>query len=411
MLRRGVVWIAVACLAHAGSAFAQAPTPPESLPSPQTAAPAAEPVTVSIAVPTGPTVDRYWLRIEYMTWFLPQSTIKFPIVTTGDTAVQGNCVGVVGQPGTTVLLNSTGLSNERASGLRFVFGDWLAADESFGIEMSIFTNFQHTQRFADSSDANGNPGLYLSSFSTIMGAEDAALISEAASKFGGSINITNRIEMWGVELNALFNITRTATTEWSWLAGLRYWQIRETFDLSAVTNDLVLDQRTAIHDHFAATNDIIGGHLGLRFHSDLNRVTFDVAGKIFVGANSESRNIEGTTAISGIDAVNPGVYPVGFFAEPTNIGRTSRVVFVAIPSAEVRIGIRITDGITATIGYEVQYVSDAIRSTDQIDRNLNLSAHPVFGSTPQAFPVAPGSAMRPADFFAHSLSFGLDFHF
>src|SRR5262249_39463177 len=148
------------------------------------------------------------------------------------------------------------------------------------IEASGFTVFRENHIFERSSDANGNPPLYLSGFNTQLGREDSAIIADPIQKFGGGVRVNNDLKLMGAEANGLFNIMRSERFEWSLLTGLRYLEFDEDFNLSATSRDLVLNQQITLSDHFETTNQFLGFQLGSRMRGRYKRFLLDVAAKV-----------------------------------------------------------------------------------------------------------------------------------
>jgi hypothetical protein len=74
-------WILVLLLFSVGPATAQ--TPPQT----PTTDPTAAPPTVEFTVQTDSPAARFWVRAEYLAWWVKSSPVPVPIVTTGDPTV------------------------------------------------------------------------------------------------------------------------------------------------------------------------------------------------------------------------------------------------------------------------------------------------------------------------------------
>ena len=76
-----------------------------------------------------------------------------------------------------------------------------------------------------------------------------------------------------------------------------------------------------------------------------------------------------------------------------------------IPEVGVRLGLRVTDRLSASVGYSVIYFPNVVRAGDQVDTDLNPGLVP-----PEAVPLT--GALRPrfrfveSDYWAHGLTLG-----
>lgn len=411
-----------ACLFVATAVFAQSPpTPKEPQPKelpPLMPAPALEPASEPVAapimtaeVPSAFPSEIIWFRTDYLLWSLPASRVPFPVITTGNPA--DDCfAGTIGQPSTRVLFGNDNFRNDNTGGLRFVLGAWLDSTHLIGIEAAGFTVMRENHIFERSSDANGNPPLYLSGFNTQLGREDSAIIADPIQKFGGGVRVNTDLKLVGTEANGLINIRRTERFEWSLLTGLRYLEFDENFNLSATSRDLVLNQQITFNDHFETTNKFFGLQLGSRMRGRYKRFLLDVVTKVALGGNQQTRTIAGESTSTGPDAINPGRFIGGFYSQPSNIGRASETQFAVMPALELKLGYQITSGIIASVGYDLFYLNRTIRVANQIDRNLDLSQSAVFGSgTPTGPPRAPQHISDSSDFFVQGLSLGLEIRY
>lgn len=414
-------WLLLTATAAAQDAAPKGTTPrgpqPKELPplnstpaSPVVTAPSAEPVAAPMELAAPSVDDILWFRTDYILWQLPRQNIPFPIVTTGNPA--DDCFGgVIGQPGTGVLFGNQNVSNNNTGGLRVLLGGWLDNAHDFGVEANGFVVLQENHTFSFSSDKSGNPGLYLSAYNTQLGREDSAIIADPIQQFGGSIQVATGMRFFGTELNTLFNLKRNDVFEWTFLSGVRYLDLRESLSVSAVSRDLVLNQHITLDDQFKTANQFLGYQIGSRMRWRSPRWMLDLTGKVALGGNRREVTISGQSTSGGPDATNPGTYAGGFYAQPSNIGRDSNIALAVVPAAEVRIGFFVLPRVIASVGYDILYLNQTVRATNQVDRNLNLSQSPVLGSPTPDGPAGPRRQFDSSDFFVHGLSVGLEIRY
>ncbi|HEX4590634.1 MAG TPA: BBP7 family outer membrane beta-barrel protein, partial [Gemmataceae bacterium] len=127
-----------------------------------------------------------WVRAEYLFWWMRNSPLPVPIVTTGNPRVgfdpnnvnTVNTAGAIGQPGTRVLFGDESMRFAPFSGGRLGFGVWFDDDETFGVDGSGFFIERLTHNFSLTSDTPNSLPLYFPIFSSIAGAERAIPIAD-----------------------------------------------------------------------------------------------------------------------------------------------------------------------------------------------------------------------------------------
>ena len=85
-----------------------------------------------------------------------------------------------------------------------------------------------------------------------------------------------------------------------------------------------------------------------------------------------------------------------------------------IPEITGTVGYQFTDRLRCFVGYNVMYWSSVVRPGDQINRIINPSQIPGFGTgiTPgPGSPAQPAFAFRSSDFWAQGITFGLEWRF
>lgn len=355
-----------------------------------------------------------WVRAEYLLWWVKNAPAPVPLVTTGDPN-DGfplvNSAGAIGQPATRVLFGNSDTDFGAFSGMRFTLGGWFDCCQTIGIEASGFVLERRTNPFVAGSDAAGNPPLYMPAFNVVTQAERAVAISDPLRQFSGDVFVTSALQLWGAELNGVFNFCSRPGLEVNWLAGFRYVDLSENLQLHNTTNDLVFNNTTTLNDYFGTRNQFYGGQLGARASWQRERLWLDVTGKLALGATRQAVNIQGNITQSGPGAFAPGAFPGGLYAQPTNIGHRTGCDFSVIPAIELKLGYQITERTQIFIGYDFLYWSQVVRPGSQIDRNINQSQSPIFGGGALVGQPSPSPLFNRTDFWAHGLTFGLDFRF
>ena len=368
---------------------------------------------------TAPTDSfRFWARGDYLLWWVKNAPMPVPIVTTGDPNVgfnggvnTVNTAGAIGQPGTRTLFGDSNVGLGAFSGMRFSLGGWLTDEQIVGIEGSGFVLQHRTSQFAASSDGVNGPSLYYPINSTIAGAPRGIPIADPLRQFSGAVFATSTLQLWGAELNGCISLTRRPGFEVIALAGFRYADLRESFQIRDSVTDLVFQNVQSLNDRFDTRNQFYGGQIGLRSSWQRDRLSMDLTGKVALGSTHQVVNIAGNIAESPL---LPPTSAGGLFTQSSNIGRTTANQFTVIPNVELKLGYRLTQRLTASVGYDFMYWNQVVRPGNQIDRNVNLTQNGVLdpnGVGALVGPAQPTSQFNRTDFWAQGVSVGLEFRY
>ncbi len=353
----------------------------------------------------------FWLRAEYLLWKISNSHLP-PLVTTSPPT----SLGVLGQPGTTVLFGGSVNQNEFSGG-RFTAGMWLDCSECFGLEGSYFFLGPRSVNFNASS--GGIPVLARPFFDASPPAgESAEQIANPALPgvlpLTGSVNIKLNTLFQGAELNGLINCCKGCWCRTDWIVGFRYLRLRDSLDINEdllvpASSPLAAGQRTQLNDHFDTRNQFYGGQSGIRTEWHWGRWQLDCTSKIALGTTHEQANVSGFTIITPAGGT-PTTFTGGLFAQPTNIGHYSRDRFAVVPELGFNVGYQITDHWRAFVGYNALYWSTVARPGNQIDRVVNSGLIPPAQST-VAGPQRPVFNFKDTDFWAYGVNFGMEFRY
>jgi Putative beta barrel porin-7 (BBP7) len=393
--------------------YAESETPSTVNPSPAT------PILSSNDLNCQPRQDclNFWVSAEYLLWWVKSAPYPIPLVTTGDPTVGFPAVstaGAIGQPGTQVLLGNGNAGFGAFSGVRLTLGGWLDDSRQFGMEASGFVLERRTSTFSAASDNAGNPPLYFPGFNVAAGQERALPISDPLRLFAGSVTVTSELQLWGTELNGVFNVMRRPGVEVNFLLGFRYLDLQESLHITNPTTDLLLKSTDLSHDYFGTRNQFYGGQLGTRVSWQRDQWSFFATGKLALGSTHQVVNISGDTTqapLPGGMSLTPGSFPQGIYAVGTNSGHQSGNQFAVIPALELKLAYQITSQLRALIGYDILYWNQVVRPGNQMDHNINPTQHPVFGAGALSGPAIPGPQFNRTDFWAQGVNIGFEFRY
>lgn len=337
-----------------------------------------------------------WFRGDWLNWWIRNSPLPVPLVTTGPAAGGG----VLGSPGTTVLVGNGNLDYGPFSGGRLTFG---LSDETdhWGLEVSGLLLENRLAPVWVASSGTGTPLLARPLINAATGQEFALPIA-TPGQLAGSLGVLSSLEMYGGEANLLGSLFRCCHFRSDMLAGFRYLHLRE---------DLQLHQRSTVLpgaqgqfrgmtinppatfggvDRFNTRNDFYGGQLGLQSEFRCRGAFLQVLGKCGLGTTQSVTTIGGQAALIRTGVAPTQAIPSGVLALASNRGVTTRNEFAVLPELGVTVGYEFRRCVRVYAGYTLLYWDQVARPGDQIDRTVDVRLLPT--STP--FP-AQSSLHRP----------------
>jgi Putative beta barrel porin-7 (BBP7) len=348
-----------------------------------------------------------WATLEWMLWSFSDGPIPGPLVTTSSNP--GNALsGTLGQSATKILYGTSNLDYGTFEGARLTIGGWFGGEQRFGAEISGFLTEQRSTHFAASSDGKGNPPLYVPVFNTALNREDSLIVSDPVSQFAGSLLWESHSRLWGLEANGIMAGCNSCGCRIDLLAGFRYLDLDESLALANTTEDLTNNSITSLVDRFNTHNQFYGGQLGAKAGYRWKMLTFDAIGKVALGANHNTIGVGGSATQTGANAPTPGTFPGGFLTQPTNIGSVRHDDFCVVPEITIKLGCEIIPGVNAFVGYDFLYMSQVARPGSEVNRNLNLSQSPIFGTGTLSGAPNPLPLNNKTDFIANAFMFGLE---
>lgn len=351
---------------------------------------------------------RYWGSVDYLLWWLGNGSTP-PLVSTGNPA--DSVPGALGQPGTRVLFGGpNALDFGGYSGMRATVGGWLG--DWLGAELIGFILFRNVERFTQTSDAAGNPPIYVpfDNFNPLtppLPHEGSFTVADPLLLGGvnGNITVTAATQLWGVEVNSLCQGIVRGGLNAAWLLGFRYLGLEDELNLSGSHNAFVIDNQQSWRERFFTQNNFYGGQLGTKLSWTNGLLLVDFAGKLALGSTQQVVTISGSSTDSGSGSANPGTFSGGaVFALPSNLGRHAGSAFTVVPHLQLKAGCNLTRFCTGFVGYDFLYWSSVVRAGDQLDRRVNASQ--AIGGVLVGDPL-PTPQFNRNDLLVHGVSFGI----
>ncbi len=434
---KGFLGCLTVLLAGAGLAYGQATD--ETLPPPRTfpssgasAVPAAEAAKSPVPTPgadglyhgigipedggAGAGGDRFWFGAEYLLWWFKRPEFP-PLVTTGTFESQG----VLGVPGTTILFGGPVSDSNRArSGFRFNAGMWLDCERTCGLEADFFyfPEFSNDKVFGPASGQ-----LLARPFISLNTMMESAEITSLMGLAKGSTTVSTPNKFYSPEINMIHKLCCGCNYSLAYILGFRYLELDDAVD---ITEDIRVNPDASqfppgfqqfaqfagahivVNDHFATRNQFYGGQAGLDYGCAKGRWEFEVRGKLGLGDNHETIDINGSQVVTFANGMTQ-TFRGGLLALPSNIGHYTRNRFAVVPEVNVNVGYRVTNCLCVYMGYSFLYWSRVARAGDQIDRVVDVSQIPNFGQgiPPTGF-ARPAVPFKETDFWAQGLNFGIE---
>ncbi len=390
--------------------------------------PPCSPGLVSEAAGTCQTsVSRFYGGIESLFWWVKGAPLSAPLVSTGPDAneegflVNSDSTILYGAPlapatGGNGTQNFHGFWGGRVTmGYRFDDDGHLAAEARFFMLQNQSAGFT-AQGSSNSLDMGGmrvpvfNTVPYTPGSATDLTVSENGLPVFISGILAGKVTIANSLKLWGSDAVAVFDIQRSSQWELSGLAGVRYLNLSENFDL---TDSLVglsgpfVSQSGSVSDHFGTTNQFYGAVVGLRGRAAWGPVSVSLTGRLALGASHEALDVSGAFQAVNFTASSG---PQGIFAQPSNSGSHLSNVFAVVPEVEAKLGYDVTPSIRLTLGYDFLYYSSVVRPGYQINRNLPKGQVFQQGGTAVSA-TSPFPLFNKTGFFAHGLSMGMAVRF
>ncbi len=353
--------------------------------------------------------DRIWFRSEFLGWWTKGFAVP-ALVTTSPAGTDISVAGILGQPGTSVLLGNEDLRGGFQPGERFVLGTWFGHTQTWGIEASYLQLNPQSNVF-QFNDGN-TPIIARPFFNSESNIEDAQTVNFPGQQ-SGTLTAAVSSQLQAAEVLIRKNLTRRGNVTINLTAGYRYQQLDDNLSIgdalsfsgsqAALPAGSILTQS----DVSDTRNVFQGGEVGLTTFIQLERFSIDTSLKAGVGETFSQVTILGatTTNIPGQGISNQ---VGGFLALPSNMGVFDSQRLSIVPELALTLGWDFTPQLRGTIGYDLLYWPGVARPGDQIDLNLDPRQFP-----PPTVTTAtrPQFVLHTSDYWAQGLNLGLDFRF
>lgn len=342
----------------------------------------------------------FWVEADALAWSVKGDHLP-ALVTTSPAGTPQAQAGLLGLPTTTVLFGNSDVNDAWRAGGRITAGYWFDPSRSRGIEASFFGLGNVSTGFAAGSPATpiiARP--FLDASSNLQNAAFVAFPGLTA----GSIAITEKSRLLGAGALYRQDLGMWGSQRISALIGYRY--LRSSDDLAIASQQTLPAGTLAVSDSFGAISQFHGLDLGLAGEWRDGPWSLEWRGKVALGGNINTGNIEGTT--TAIFGGGTTVAAGGVLTQPGNIGNTSQTRFAAVPELSLKAGYQIAPRWQLVAGYDVLYWSGVQRAGGLIDTTVNPNL--MFGGVGRG-PNRPMPTMNTASLVAQGFSFGVRYNY
>jgi len=381
--------------------------PPAPLPIPVPPPPVlTEPVTRVVDVPN--TAIQWWARAEYLIWW-PKQQPLIPLVTGNNDGF----IPVIGSPGTAVLIGNSSVSTLNVPGGKYTMGAELGGPNRLGIEANYFS--LGTQNSYYSSGGFGPDAYRFLAVPYI----DPTTNQESAFNIrlfgpGGELQAFTSTRVTGWESLLSMNLYEMPGFRIQGLAGYRYFLANEGLLIKTISNDTVFNQdeqqvsrQTIRTDEVLTSNRFQGGTIGTRTNIDLGPAFFELDSKVSFGCVRQVVQRNGASIETTEGDPNPVSSANGLFVQSTNAGKFVNTQYAVMPEAGMKLGFTYRAA-KLFFGYNVIYLNQAVRPSDQLDRTVDLN-NLAFGFPSTSSRPSPAIVM--SDFWVQGVSFGFELRY
>jgi hypothetical protein len=347
----------------------------------------------------------FWAEADALAWGVKGGHLP-ALVTTSPVGTPLASAGVLGLPTTTVLFGNSSVNDDWRAGGRLTAGYWFDPSRSRGIEASFFGLGDVSTGFAANS---GITSIIARPFlDATANLQNAAFVSFPGVTTG-SIAINERSRLLGAGALYRQDIGMWAGQRITALVGYRY--LRSSDDLSISSQSTIAGGgfgggAFAVNETFGAVSQFHGLDLGLAGEWRNGPWSLEWRGKVALGGNFNSGNINGATVITagGVAATTPG----GVLTQPGNIGNFSQTRFAAVPEVSLKAGYQIAPRWQLIAGYDALYWTGVQRAGGLIDTTVNPNLIPGGAG---GGPNRPMPLMNTTSLWAQGFSFGVRYNY
>ena len=363
-----------------------------------------------------------WVRAEYLAWWM-QGADTPPLVTQSPPGTDLPDAGVIGTPGTTVVIGGEPMNADIRSGFRVRMGRWCDCERTCGAEMSFFmlgANCDSRSVDCGEGDIVGRPWI-----DPDTGEHEAQLVCYP-DVIAGTVTVDacagNLLGLDGLMRHNIccdpccsYDVNDCCKTSIrrDFLIGFRYLHyedgltIREA--LTPLSDFVVPGTRIDLEDSFRARDDFYGIKLGLDCQRHRGRWSLEVRPELSFGIMHRRVKINGATVVT-IPGAPTNVMEGGLLALSSNIGEYCSTRAVVVPELDLQVGYLVRPNIRLLAGYSLLYIPNMLRAAEQLDSYVNPELVPPI-QPPVTGSQRPAYMERESDVWLQGLTLGAECRF
>ena len=301
--------MAPAPMQMAPAQITQAPVPMQTAPAQVTQAPASAENSFLDNL-TLPKLDcpTFWVNAEYLLWWTKSGPVPVPLLSTGPNFGNPNLNGGMDTAGFRSLFGPTDINYNDLNGGRISAG--MALTHGLTLEGSYFVLEQGAADFYVASNPFSLPVLARPLENFANGGANIALPLAAPGTLSGTATILSHTRLQGAELNLDGDVFNDGDLRFAWIAGFRVASLDEDLSISTTSTSLVgqassfgpnftnAGDTINVLDSFGTHNHFYGGQLGGEVRVDMGYVTLGMVGKVALGANEETVDVNGASTLT-----------------------------------------------------------------------------------------------------------------
>jgi hypothetical protein len=354
-------------------------------------------------------------RPEKPVWFRADGLITFsnaanlpPLLTTSPPGTPRATAGILGTPGTEVLLSGSAQNGYRG-GVGFALGIEPFAEYHAGLELGFSMLSGNEKGFVDVSDSSRILGRPFTIAGTGQG--QAVLVAFPGLSAGGFEVKANSGTLYMGNITLTDRFIDSGNFHLTGLIGYRRYDMQEELNMlqNLVSTDPNTVAGTTIRtlDRFATSGTFHGADFGLRGEFTDGPIAWELTARMAVGQLTRTVDIFGSQLIN-VPGAAPVVNTGGAFALVSNIGRRTNSSVQIMPELGTAGKWQITRHLEARLGYSVVLLQGVARAADQIDTTISPNNFPPVVA-PQGGSPAPTD--RTSNIWLQTISLGLTLGF
>lgn len=318
-------------------------------------------------------------------------------------------------PGATVLYGGGDILDDSRAGGRLRFGFWLDRCHTVGLAAEYLELERDSEGFSASS--TGDPILARPFYNVTTGMNDSELVAfnDGSTALTGNVSVQSYTELVGGSVHVRFlRDCDEGCRQWLFCGcrdhyctrsefriGYRFMELNEGVSihedlLSTGINPGTFD----INDAFDTENRFNGLDLGWSRRIVRGYWTVESLIRLAVGNTNQIVRVNGSTSINDGPAQSGGLLAL------TNQGTFEQDEFGVLPEFNLTLGYQLTDHLKASVGYTGIYWSNVVRPGEHIPTAVNPDFLPPAVSGTDAY---PGFAFNTTDYWAHGITYGLEY--